>query len=51
MEIEDLEVYFNEYCDKCKHQFTPEAEEPCNECLEHFTNQNTHKPVKWEAKE
>lgn len=27
------EVYFHEYCKKCKHEKNPENEEPCFECL------------------
>lgn len=27
------EVYFHEYCKKCKHEKNAENEEPCFECL------------------
>lgn len=51
MDVQEKEVYFNIYCETCKHQFSPEVEEPCNECLENGVNIDSHKPVKWEAKE
>lgn len=45
------EVYFNEYCPKCKHKKVANTDEPCNECLDYPLNWNTHKPVKYEEKE
>ena len=45
------EVYFHEYCKKCKHEKNPENEEPCFECLNEPENLHSHKPVNWEAKE
>ena len=45
------EVYFHEYCEKCKHWEVPDYEEPCNECLENPMALHTHKPVKFEEKE
>lgn len=45
------EVYFNDYCKKCKHEKKKETEEPCNECLGEPTNWNSHRPVKYEEKE
>lgn len=45
------EVYFEEYCHKCKHEKLKESEDPCFECLSEVTNLNSHKPVKFEAKE
>lgn len=47
------EVYFHEYCEKCKHNNPDDPkglEEPCNECLDHPTNLYSHKPVKFEEK-
>lgn len=44
------EVYFNEYCPKCKHRKVKNHEEPCDECLSEPLNWNTHRPVKYEEK-
>lgn len=45
METIEKEVYFNQYCPKCKHKDVPETEDPCNECLTETTNEYSHKPV------
>lgn len=45
------EVYFHEYCKKCKHEKVKDTEEPCSECLGEPLNWNSHKPVKYEEKE
>jgi len=45
------EVYFDKYCDKCKHVEVKEFEEPCHDCLNEPMNVNSHKPVKFEEKE
>lgn len=45
------EVYFDQYCQTCKHKDLKESEEPCNECLTETVNLYSHKPVKWEEKE
>ena len=47
-EIVTKEVYFSQYCLKCKHGDLEETEEPCNECLTHPWNENSHKPVYFE---
>lgn len=44
------EVYFNEYCKKCKHEKVADAEEPCTSCLDEPANLYSHKPVKFEEK-
>lgn len=44
------EVFFNQYCKKCKYDLIPENQEPCSECLEEPINQHSHKPVKYEEK-
>ena len=46
------EVYFDEYCPKCKHEKVDDTKgkEPCNECLENPVNLGSHKPVKFEEK-
>ena len=47
-ELIDKEVYFGEYCPKCKYRRVIETEDPCNECLTNTVNFNSHKPVKFE---
>ena len=44
------EVYFDQYCKKCKHGKEPETSDACDECLEHPQNLYSHKPVKFEEK-
>lgn len=44
------EVYFYKYCKDCKYADTPEVDDPCNECLCYGSNENSHKPVKFEEK-
>lgn len=50
MQTDTKEVYFNEYCKLCKNNLVNETEDPCNECLSHPTNTNSHKPVMFEKK-
>ena len=42
------EVYFDKYCNKCKHWTVNEDGEPCNECLSNPSNEDSHKPVNFE---
>lgn len=42
------EVYFHQYCPKCKFKDVDEVEDPCNECLTMFARENSHKPEKFE---
>lgn len=53
MTMEDAykEVYFGEYCKKCKYWEKKENEEPCDECLENPVNLYSHKPVNYKEKE
>lgn len=51
MEIVDILVDFDRYCNLCKHIECMSYEEPCNECLEHPANHNSRKPYKFEPKE
>ena len=46
----DKEVDFAKYCKTCKYGKLPEHEDPCDDCLMHPCNENSHKPVKWEEK-
>lgn len=43
-------VYFDQYCETCRHRMVEETDPPCNECLENPANLNSHKPVKYEEK-
>lgn len=45
------EVYYDQYCAKCKHNNTPETDEPCNECLTNSYNIDSHKPVNFVKKD
>lgn len=42
------EVFFDQYCSKCKNFGTPEGDDPCDECLENPSNDDSHKPVNFE---
>lgn len=50
MNEEYLEVNFEKYCQTCQHKELEEKFDPCNRCLEHGCNLNSHKPVMWEEK-
>lgn len=50
-ELRDKFVDFDVYCPKCKHFIKDGCEMPCDECLEHPTNEYSHKPVYFEEKE
>lgn len=51
MELRDKEVYFHEYCPKCKWRDLDDAEDPCDICLENPSNEWSHKPVYFEEKD
>ena len=42
------EVYYSEYCNKCKHYEESEAEDSCHYCLEEPARNETHKPLNFE---
>lgn len=44
------EVYFDEYCKKCKYCKLKDEEDPCNECLTSPVNLYSHKPVNFKQK-
>lgn len=48
---ETKEVYFHKYCQLCQYVNRTDAEEPCDECLEHPSNEYSHKPVNFKEKE
>lgn len=45
------EVYFHEYCPKCKYALSNPYMEPCDRCLDEPTNLYSHKPINFEEKE
>lgn len=51
MENEYKEVYFGEWCVKCKHGDSTEEEVPCYDCLAEPVNLHSHKPLYFEEKE
>ena len=51
MEQQYKEVYFDQYCETCKHEKQPEKEWVCDECLHNPINLYSHKPVNWEEKD
>lgn len=44
------EVYFDNFCAKCKHKDLDEKFDPCNECLEYGAREDTHTPLHYEPK-
>lgn len=48
MENAYKEVYFKDYCDKCKHKELKEDEDPCYDCLAEPVRVNSHKPINFE---
>lgn len=47
---DNKEVLFGKFCPECEFAEKSENEEPCDECLEQFYNQDSHKPVKFKEK-
>lgn len=45
------EVLYYPYCTSCEHYKSSEHVYPCNDCLEHPANENTHKPINFKLKE
>jgi hypothetical protein len=50
MEFKMKLVDFKKYCKTCKYEKLAESKDPCDECLKHPANEDSHKPVMWEAK-
>lgn len=44
----DKEVYFDKYCESCKHKDVDEGLDPCHDCLNHPSNVDSHMPVHYE---
>lgn len=51
MELTDKEVFYYEYCSKCKYWPLNEDDEPCDECLNQPYNEHSHKPIMFKPKE
>lgn len=45
------EVNFRLYCPKCRYYDLKETEDPCNDCLNYGSNEDSHRPVYWKEKE
>lgn len=43
----DKIVEFERFCRDCIHYNEPETDEPCDECLGHPVNIDSHKPVNY----
>lgn len=50
MESITKEAYFT-YCKTCIHEEKPETDSPCDECLQVFSREDSHKPKYYEEKE
>lgn len=48
MEYPDKEIWYDEYCHKCKHAKLKEDDEPCCDCLSFPIGFWTHKPLYFE---
>ena len=44
MDVCELEVQFDYWCNKCIHKDLEETKDPCNECLDYPYNDNSTKP-------
>lgn len=44
----EKEVYFGQYCVRCRFRKLPENEEPCEECLTNPMRYDSHRPLKFE---
>lgn len=42
------EVYYKDYCKNCKYVDLKEYKDPCNTCLNHPYNYDSHKPLYFE---
>ena len=51
MENQQKEVYYDQYCYKCKFKNTEETEDPCNDCMNQPYNFDSHKPVNFKEEE
>lgn len=44
-------VFFDKYCQTCKHRDVDEVKDPCDACLSEPINFCSHKPINWEEAE
>ena len=51
MQNTEMIVDFETYCKSCKYKDVPEQWDPCNDCMSFPTNQESEKPVCYEAKD
>lgn len=51
MENNFKEVYYDEFCKKCKFEEREEDEDPCWYCLDEPMNINSHKPLEFREKD
>lgn len=47
METNMMLVDFAKYCNRCKYAPISEAEDPCRDCLNYGTNENSTRPVRY----
>lgn len=45
MESKQKEARFDIYCDSCKHKDLPGFEDPCDDCLNQPSVEDSHKPM------
>lgn len=45
------EVYFDMYCQLCKHERLRGDIDPCNDCLGYPSNEDSHVPIRWDPKD
>ena len=50
-EVTNLEVEFDKWCKTCVYKDLEEKYDPCDECLEYPSNEETTKPVNYKASE
>ena len=50
MDIEKI-VYFDQWCQKCKHKDLPENDDPCDECLTYPAREYSYKPMRFVPKD
>lgn len=51
MENTEKIVKFEDYCGSCEYFDTDDRFDPCHECLNNPTNQNSRKPVNYKKSE
>lgn len=49
-DLNEKEVRFDIYCQKCKHHDEPETEDPCDYCMSEPSNWGSEKPIMFKEK-